>query len=107
MTTNELLGDNAQLLRKVGDLSQLRATGHIECLIHIRSAVVTLAELCIIPESTVVSCLSVLAAYDAVREMPEGLSNAEMFRRFSRVGEQNRTVKRSVVCGSWQRQSPW
>ena len=90
---NELLQNKTHLLRKVGDLCQLQAVQHASCLIHVRNAATELASLGIIPESAVVSCLSVRAAYDAVRGMPGELSNAELFRRLSKVAEENRVVK--------------
>ena len=105
---NELLHKNVHLLRKVGDLCQMRAVEHAECLTHVRSAAAELARLSIIPESAVVSGLSVRAAYDAVREMPEGLSNTELFRRLSKVAEENQTVKRytELVSRVWLLAAP-
>lgn len=93
---NDLLQVNAHLLRKVGDLCQLRAVQHAACLIHVRNAATELAGLGIIPESAVVSCLSVRAAYDAVREMPGELSNAELFRRLSKVAGEKPAVRNYV-----------
>ena len=105
---NELLNKNRHLLRKVGDLCQLQAVEHAECLAHVRNAAAELADLGIIPRSAVVSCLSVRAAYDAVRDMSGGLSNAELFRRLSSVGEQNPTVRKyaDLVSRVWLLASP-
>ena len=88
---NELL--NIHVLLKVGDLCQLRAVQHTECLIHVRNTAEELDRLSIIPKSAVVSCCDVRAAYGAVREMPEELNNAGLFQRLSKVAEQDRAVR--------------
>lgn len=93
---NELLDSNMSLLRKVGDLGTLREARHARCLVHIREAAVELADHGIIPQSAVVSCKDVQAAFNAVRDMPAGLSNAEYFRRLSNKAKENAVIKRYV-----------
>ena len=97
---NELLSNNIHLLRKVGDLCQLRAVQHAECLMHVRNAAEELESLGIIPKSAL--------AYDAVREMPDELSNAELFRRLSKVAEQNGAVRSysNLVSRVWLLAAP-
>ena len=73
-----------------------------------RNAATELAELGVIPESAVVSCRSIRAAYDAVREMPGELSNAELVRRLSKVAETSETVRSylNLVMRVWLMSAP-